>query len=54
MEAEPEGGGDSDGAVIDIYGDRDIVTWLAGWDLVGPSAQKRASSVIHGPAPKIK
>lgn len=52
LEAEPVGGGDYDDTIVILRGDRDIVTWLAGWDLVGSSAQKRESSVIHGPAPK--
>ncbi len=51
LEAEPSGGGDYDDVVILLRGDRDVQTWLTGWDLlqnVGPL--KKQSSVIHGPA----
>ena len=39
--------------VILLRGDRDVQTWLTGWDLLqnrGPL--KKQSSVIHGPAPR--
>lgn len=53
LEAEPLGGGDYDDAVVVLHGDRDIVTWLAGWDVVGGSKpQKKESRVIDGPAPQ--
>lgn len=52
LEAEPVGGGDYDDTVVILHGDRDIVTWLAGWDLVqGAKPQKKESRVIDGPAP---
>ncbi len=53
LEAEPSGGGDKDEITVNLHGDRDIVTWLTGWDLVqnaGPL--KKESSVIHGPSPR--
>ncbi|MBN2345044.1 MAG: hypothetical protein JXO51_01555 [Candidatus Aminicenantes bacterium] len=53
LEAEPAGGGDSDEIVVLLHGDRDIVTWLTGWDLAqntGP--QKKESQLLHGPAPQ--
>jgi hypothetical protein len=53
LEAEPAGGGDYDNVVILLHGDRDVQTWLAGWDLLqnaGPL--KKQSSVIHGSAPR--
>lgn len=55
LEAEPIGGGDYDDAVVILHGDRDIVTWLAGWDLVGGAkAQKKESRVLHGPPPAAR
>jgi hypothetical protein len=51
LEAEPSGGGDHDEITVNLHGDRDIVTWLTGWDAVqnaGP--QKKESSVVYGPA----
>jgi len=53
LEAEPTFGGDSDEITINLHGDRDVQTWLAGWDQVlGGKAIKKPSSLIHGPAPK--
>lgn len=52
LEAEPVGGGDYDDITVILHGDRDIVTWLAGWDLVGGATQKKQSSLINGPAPR--
>lgn len=51
LEAEPVSGGDYDDITVILHGDRDIVTWLAGWDLVAGTAQKKPSSLINGPAP---
>lgn len=52
LEAEPVGGGDYDDITVILHGDRDIVTWLAGWDLVqGAKPLKKQSQVINGPAP---
>jgi len=52
LEAEPSGGGDSDEIVVNLYGDRDIVTWLTGWDLtLNAGPQKKESSLLRGPAP---
>ena len=34
LEAEPSGGGDYDDVVVLLRGDRDVQTWLAGWDLL--------------------
>ena len=55
LEAEPIGGGDYDDTVVILHGDRDIVTWLAGWDLVGGAKpQKKESRVLHGPPPAAR
>jgi hypothetical protein len=52
LEAEPVGGGDSDEINVTLHGDRDVQTWLAGWDSVpGGQLLKKESSVVHGPAP---
>lgn len=51
LEAEPAGGGDSDQIVVLLHGDRDIVTWLTGWDLLQNSPLKKESSLVRGPAP---
>ncbi len=53
LEAEPLDGGDSDEVTIDLQGDRDVQTWLTGWDqLQGSQRFKKPSSLISGPAPK--
>ncbi len=52
LEAEPVIGGDYVDTVVILRGDRDIVTWLAGWDLVqGAGPQRKESQVLHGPPP---
>jgi hypothetical protein len=52
LEAEPVGGGDSDEINVSLHGDRDVQTWLTGWDLIpGSGRVKKESSVLHGPAP---
>jgi hypothetical protein len=49
LEAEPSGGGDSDDITIILQGDRDVQTWLTGWDLVqGGKPLKKQSSLIKG------
>jgi hypothetical protein len=49
LEAEPQGGGDSDEITVTV-GDRDVQTWLAGWDQVqGAKALKKQSSLLAGP-----
>jgi hypothetical protein len=52
LEAEPLGGGDHDEITINLHGDRDVQTWLTGWDSGGASPLKKQSRVISGPAPK--
>jgi len=53
VEAEPTGGGDYDDVTINLYGDRDIQTWLTGWDMAqNAKPLKKESTVIHGPAPR--
>jgi len=53
LEAEPTIGGDSDEITINLHGDRDVQTWLAGWDQVqGGKPLKKPSQLIAGPAPK--
>lgn len=52
LEAEPVSGGDADEIIVTLHGDRDIQTWLTGWDqLLNSRPQKKESQVIHGPAP---
>lgn len=52
LEAEPSGGGDSDEITINLHGDRDVQTWLTGWDqLQGGKPRKKPSSLLSGPAP---
>lgn len=53
VEAEPVGGGDSDEINVTVYGDRDVQTWLTGWDsALNAGLQKKESKLLHGPAPK--
>jgi hypothetical protein len=53
LEAEPSGGGYSDEIVVNLYGDRDIVTWMTGWDLIlNAGLQKKGSTLLRGPAPR--
>jgi len=53
LEAEPVGGGDHDEITVILHGDRDIVTWLAGWDLVqGGKPLKKESSLARSPEGK--
>lgn len=53
LEAEPLDGGDSDEITITLQGDRDVQTWLTGWDqLQGSQRSRKPSSLISGPAPK--
>jgi hypothetical protein len=52
LEAEPFGGGDHDQVTINLHGDRDVQTWLTGWDSgAGAAPLKKQSRVIPGPAP---
>jgi hypothetical protein len=53
LEAEPVGGGDSDEITITLNGDRDVQTWLTGWDSAGSARPlKKPSQLLSGPAPK--
>jgi len=53
LEAEPSGGGDHDEITVNLHGDRDIVTWLTGWDAAASGQKaKKESSLLRGPAPK--
>jgi len=55
LEAEPSGGGDSDEITVNLHGDRDVQTWLTGWDMVqGGRTQKKESRLLSGPAPAAK
>lgn len=49
-EAEPVIGDDYDTVVVRLNGDRDVKTWLTGWDLNARSAtpQKKKSQVLSG------
>jgi hypothetical protein len=48
------GGGNSDEIVVNLYGDRDIVTWLIGWELtLNAKPQKKESTLLRGPAPQV-
>lgn len=54
LEAEPIGVGGNYFSEINVilHGDRDIVTWLAGWDLVqGAKPLKKQGRLIEGPPP---
>jgi hypothetical protein len=50
LEAEPQGGGDYDEIIITLNGDRDVQTWLTGWDgyAAGGRLLKKQSSLIKG------
>jgi hypothetical protein len=53
LEAEPVGGGDFDEINVTLHGDRDVQTWLTGWDqLLNSGPQKKESRLVHGPAPR--
>ena len=53
LEAEPQDGSDHDEIVVVLHGDRDIQTWLTGWDAAGGgSPLKKQSQLLPGPAPK--
>lgn len=49
-EAEPVGYDDYESETIRVYGDRDVQTWLVGWDAAGRSSdlRKKASQVLSG------
>jgi len=52
LEAEPFDGGDHDEITINLHGDRDVQTWLTGWDQVqGGKPLKKQGSLLSGPAP---
>ena len=52
-EAEPVDGEGSDEIEITVFGDRDVQTWLVGWDAtLNSGPQKKKSTLLHGPAPK--
>lgn len=50
LEAEPQGGGDYDEITITLRGDRDVQTWLTGWDAYEGYGKpfKKQSSLIKG------
>lgn len=50
LEAEPQGGGDYDEIIITLRGDRDVQTWLTGWDAYEGYGKpfKKQSSLIKG------
>ncbi len=50
LEAEPSVGLGHDEVVVNLYGDRDIVTWLTGW-VLDNGLQKKESTLLRGPAP---
>lgn len=53
LEAEPLGGGDYDDTAVVLHGDRDIITWLTGWDQAqNANRTKKKSSLIRGQAPQ--
>jgi hypothetical protein len=52
LRAEPSVGGDHDEINVNLHGDRDVVTWLTGWDrAAGGQKLKKESSLLQGPAP---
>jgi hypothetical protein len=51
LEAEPQDGSDHDEIIVTLHGDRDVQTWLTGWDAAyatGGKLQKKQSSLIKG------
>jgi hypothetical protein len=54
LEAEPQSADDHDEIIITLRGDRDVQTWLTGWDASegAGKALKKQSSLIKGPLPK--
>ena len=53
LEAEPLVGGDQDEITVSLHGDRDVQTWLTGWDSVTAGVPlKKPSQLLPGPAPK--
>jgi hypothetical protein len=52
LEAEPTVGLGHDEVVVNLHGDRDIVTWLVGW-VLDAGLQKKESTLLRGPAPKV-
>lgn len=50
LEAEPPDGSDHDEITVTLRGDRDIQTWLTGWDAVEGAGKplKKQSSLIQG------
>jgi hypothetical protein len=50
LEAEPQDGSDHSEITITLRGDRDVQTWLTGWDAAGASRKplKKQSSLIQG------
>jgi len=54
LEAEPLDHSDHDEIFVVLHGDRDIQTWLTGWDRVGGAGKplKKKSQLLSGPAPK--
>lgn len=50
LEAEPPDGSDHDEIIVTIRGDRDVQTWLTGWDAIEGNGTplKKQSSLIHG------
>jgi hypothetical protein len=50
LEAEPQDGSDHDEITVTLRGDRDVQTWLTGWDAIEETGKplKKQSSLIHG------
>ena len=50
LEAEPQDGSDHDEIIVTVRGDRDVQTWLTGWDAYEGNGKplKKQSSLIKG------
>lgn len=50
LTAEPVIGGDHDSATVTLHGDRDIRTWLTGWDRAAAAPARKPGRIVTGSA----